>query len=92
MTEDVSDGTDSNGIVTREQFATMLYRYAGEPEVSGDLSAYTDADRVSDWATDAMLWATQKGIVAGLTATTLDPQGTATRAQAAAMLMRFIEL
>lgn len=92
MTEDVSDGTDPNGLVTREQFATMLYRYAGEPDVSGNLSAYTDASIVSDWAQDAMTWAVSNGIITGVTATTLDPQGTATRAQAAAMLMRFVEL
>ena len=91
MSDGISDGTDPNGLVTREQFATMLYRYAGEPDVSGDLSTFTDADSVSDWATDAMLWATQNGIITGITATTLDPQGTATRAQAAAMLMRFME-
>lgn len=92
MTKGVSDGTDPNGLVTREQFATMLYRYAGEPDVSGNLSAYTDASIVSDWAQDAMTWAVSNGIITGVTATTLDPQGTATRAQAAAMLMRFVEL
>ena len=92
MESGVSDGTDPNGLVTREQFATMLYRYAGEPEVSGSLSAFTDATNVSDWAADAMLWATQNGIITGVTATTLDPHGTATRAQCAAMLMRFAEL
>ena len=85
----VSDGTDPNGLVTREQFAAMLYRYAGEPAASGSLSAYTDADSVSEWATDAMLWATQNGIITGTTAATLAPQGAATRAQCAAMLMRF---
>ena len=92
MENGVSDGTDPNGLVTREQFATMLYRYAGEPAVSGGLSAYTDAASVSEWATDAMLWATKNGIITGVTATTLDPQGTTTRAQCAAMLMRFAEL
>ena len=86
----VSDGTDPNGLVTREQFATMLYRYAGEP-AAGSLSAYTDAESVSEWATDAMLWATQNGIITGTTADTLAPQSTATRAQCAAMLMRFAE-
>ena len=90
MESGVSDGTDPNGLVTREQFATMLYRYAGEP-AAGSLSAYTDAESVSEWATDAMLWATQNGIITGTTATTLAPQGAATRAQCAAMLMRFAE-
>ena len=92
MESGVSDGTDPNGLVTREQFATMLYRYADEPEGSGSLSAFTDAASVSAYAVDAMLWATQNGIITGVTATTLDPQGTATRAQCAAMLMRFAEL
>ena len=91
MESGVSDGTDPNVLVTREQFAAMLYRYAGEPAVSGSLSAYTDAESVSEWATDAMLWATQNGIITGTTADTLAPQGAATRAQAAAMLMRFME-
>ena len=87
----VSDGTDPNGYVTREQFATMLWRYAGEPEASGSLSAYSDADSVSEWAASAMAWAVENGIVTGVTTTTLVPQGTATRAQAAAMLMRYME-
>lgn len=91
MESGVSDGTDPSCLVTREQFAAMLHRYAGEPAVSGSLSAYTDAASVSEWATDAMLWATQNGIITGTTAATLAPQGTATRAQAAAMLMRFAE-
>ena len=91
MESGVSDGTDPSCLVTREQFAAMLHRYAGEPAVSGSLSAYTDAASVSEWATDAMLWATQNGIITGTTAATLAPHGTATRAQAAAMLMRFAE-
>ena len=87
----VSDGTDANGLVTREQFATMLWRYAGEPASDYSLAAYTDASGVSDWAQAAMCWAVENGIITGVSATTIDPQGTATRAQAAAMLMRFIE-
>ena len=91
MESGVSDGTDPNRLVTREQFAAMLYRYAGEPAASGSLSTFTDAASVSEWATDAMLWATQNGIITGTTAATLAPQGAATRAQCAAMLMRFAE-
>ena len=74
----VSDGTDPNGLVTREQFATMLLRYAGEPASAQSLSAFTDAASVSGWAGTAMAWAVEKGIVTGVTATTLVPQGTAT--------------
>ena len=92
MAEGVSDGADPNGLVTREQFATMLYRYAGEPASNYSLGAYTDADSVSSWAEPAMRWAVEHGIITGVTESTLAPQGTATRAQCAAMLMRFVEL
>ena len=91
MAEGVSDGTDPNGLVTREQLATMLWRYAGEPASDYSLSAFTDAGSVSDYAATAMAWAVEHGIITGVTDTTLVPQGTATRAQCAAMLMRFVE-
>ena len=89
MANGVSDGSDPNGLVTREQFATMLWRYAGEPASSYSLSAFTDANSVSDWAETAMAWAVEHGIITGMTDTTLVPQGSATRAQCAAMLMRY---
>ena len=92
MANGVSDGTDADGYVTREQLATMLWRYAGEPASSYSLSAFTDAANVSDYAATAMAWAVEHGIISGVTDTTLVPQGTATRAQCAAMLMRFAEL
>ena len=92
MAEGVSDGTDANGLVTREQFATMLWRYAGEPASSYSLSAFTDAASISAYAQQAMAWAVEKGIIEGVTDTTIVPAGTATRAQCAAMLMRFAEL
>ena len=92
MAEGVSDGTDPNGLVTREQMVTMLWRYAGEPESTVSLSAYTDADSVSDWAETAMRWAIDEGIITGMTDTTLVPQGTATRAQCAAIFMRFDQM
>ncbi len=91
MANGVSDGENANGYVTREQLATMLWRYAGEPASSYSLSAFTDADSVSDYAATAMAWAVEHGIITGVTDTTLVPQGTATRAQCAAMLMRFVE-
>ena len=91
MAEGVSDGTMATGSVTREQMATMLYRYAGEPVVGGSLSGYPDTAKVSDWAVDAMIWATQNGIINGMDGM-LNPQGGATRAQLAAMLMRFGEI
>ena len=92
MANGVSDGTDADGYVTREQLATMLWRYAGEPDSDYSLSAFTDAGSVSGYAAAAMAWAVEHGIISGVTDTTLAPQGTATRAQCAAMLMRFAEL
>ncbi|HIT30013.1 MAG TPA: S-layer homology domain-containing protein [Candidatus Scatomorpha stercoravium] len=91
MANGVSDGTDADGYVTREQLATMLWRYAGEPDSDYSLSAFTDAGSVSGYAAAAMAWAVEHGIISGVTDTTLAPQGTATRAQCAAMLMRFVE-
>ena len=69
----------------------MLWRYAGSPGASADLSGYTDAASVSDWAAPAMAWCVEQGIIGGTTATTLSPQAEATRAQVATILMRFIE-
>ena len=89
MESGVSDGTDPNGLITREQLVTMLYRFAGEPEHGGSLSAYADAKSVSSWAAGAMAWAVEEGVISGVTSTTLEPQSTATRAQCAAVLMRF---
>ena len=86
----ISDGTDPNATITREQLAAMLYRYAGSPAVRGNVESFSDAQQVSAWAEDAVIWAVQEGIIAGTTADMLTPQGTATRAQTAAMLERFI--
>ena len=77
--------------ISRQDLALMLYRYAGKPAVTGDLDGFTDADKVGDWAEEAMAWAVAEGIVQGDTPTTLNPTGTATRAEAAAMLQRFQE-
>lgn len=77
--------------ISRQDLALMLYRYAGEPAVTGDLDGFTDGDQVGDWAEEAMAWAVAEGIVQGDTPTTLNPTGTATRAEAAAMLQRFLE-
>ena len=90
METGVSDGTNPMGSITREQLATMLYRYEGSPAVSGSLNAYPDANQVSDWAVDAMIWATEEGIINGINGY-LKPQDGATRAQLATMLMRWRE-
>lgn len=84
-----------NDPITREQLAVILYRYAHHKgyDVSGeaDLSAFTDRDTTSDYAVNAMAWANDTGLITGVTDTTLAPLGNATRAQVAAILMRFCE-
>ena len=87
----VSDGTDPNGSITREQLAAMLYRYCGSPAVSGSLSTYADAASVSAFASDAMQWCVNNGIINGMDGL-LNPQGQATRAQVSAMFARYIRL
>lgn len=86
----ISDGRAPEAGITREQLVTMLYRYADDPEAGGTLDAFADADTVSAYAVDAMRWAAANGIVNGSHGR-LNPQGNATRAQVAAMLMRFCE-
>ena len=94
MKNGISDGTNMEGEITREQLAAMLYRYAKlkgyDVSASADISGYTDASSVSGWATDAMRWAVSAGLINGRTATTLAPQGNATRAEVASILMRFM--
>lgn len=95
--KNIVNGTDSGTFspdlsITREQLAAMLYRYAGEPSVSADLKSYTDAVSISPYAEKAVEWCVAEGILTGRTASTLAPQGTATRAECAAMLQRFAAL
>ena len=87
-----ADAFSPNASITREQLAAMLYRYAGEPSVSADLSAYTDTVDISPYASKAVEWCVAKGILSGKSATRLAPQDTATRAECAAMLQRFAAL
>ena len=87
----VSDGTDPNGSITREQLAAMLYRYCGSPAASGGLSTYADAASVSAFASDAMQWCVNNGIINGMDGL-LNPQGQATRAQVSAMFARYIRM
>ena len=92
IVEGVSDTSFApNAEITREQLAAILWRYAGEPATAANLAGYADGASVSAYAVDAMRWCVEHGIITGTTAATLEPQGTATRAQAAAMLMRFAE-
>ena len=76
--------------VTREQLALMLYRYVGAPAVSGSLDSFPDADSVSDWAVQGMTWAVENGLITGTGAGELNPQGTASRAEVATLLARFV--
>ena len=87
----VSDGTNPNANITREQLVTMLYRYAGSPKADGQLDSFSDAASVSTYAADAMQWAVANGIVNGSNGK-LNPQNNATRAEVAAILMRFCEM
>jgi hypothetical protein len=86
-------GTDDP--VTREQMATILHRYASykhyDTTRAADLSSYTDSPEIGDWAQTAMQWANAEGLITGRTTTTLAPRGSATRAEVAAIIMRFVE-
>ena len=98
---DIVNGTSAttfapNSPITREQMATMLYRFAqykGMDVVTlqEHLTGYPDGDQVSDYAIPAMNWAVGQGLIAGMENGTLVPQGSATRAQVATILMRFCE-
>ena len=87
----VSDGTNPTANITREQLVTMLYRYAGSPAADGRLDGFADAVSVSSYAEKAMPWAVANGIVNGSDGK-LNPQDNATRAEVAAILMRFCEM
>ena len=81
--------------ITREQLAAIFYRYVDykgyDLTVKGNLDKFKDADKITDYAKTAMQWAVGSGLVKGKSGNLLDPQGTATRAEIAAMLHRFIE-
>lgn len=87
------DAFGANDAITREQLAAILCNYAaykGEDVSSGAaLDGYSDAASVSDWAGESVEWAVAEGLLSGVTNNELAPQGSATRAQVAAMLQRF---
>lgn len=96
ITNGYKDGTfKPDEPVTREQFAVMLYRYSEykkydvSVDENVDLQKFSDAEDISDWAVEAMEWAYAEGIIEGFASSTLEPDGYATRAQAATMLMRY---
>jgi hypothetical protein len=85
----------TNDSITREQLSAILHRYVQykgcDTSKSAELTKFADAPSVSEWAADAIKWAVAEGLITGTTETTLDPKGAATRAQVAAILMRFAE-
>ena len=91
----ISSGADLDAPVSREQLATMLYRYAVssglDTTASGTLTGFTDAGSVSGYASDAMAWAVGAGLISGNPDGTLAPRDSATRGEVAAILMRFCE-
>ena len=95
ITEGTSETTFApNSALSREDMATLLYRFADfeteEPiEITGDLSGYTDADLVADYAVNAMTWAVGEGVISGIGNNTLAPDNTASRAQMATVLTRY---
>ena len=86
----ISDGTNMEQNLTREQLALMLWSYAGKPDARQSLTGYPDMGSVSNWAKQAMAWAVENGLISGVDGA-LAPQGEATRAQVATILMRFVE-
>lgn len=95
---DVVNGYDNNIFladqnITREELAQMLYNYAKykgyDVSASANLSQYPDGAKVSDWAKTALSWANGNGLITGHENNTIDPNGTANRAQTATILMRF---
>lgn len=81
-----------NSSITREQLVTMLYRMAGSPDsaAAASLTSYTDGSSVQGYATDAVAWATQNGIINGYGDGSIRPSGYATRAEVCTLLMRFV--
>ena len=93
----ISDGTQPAASVTREQFATMLYRFAEYKKLNTDgsgamgMAGYTDVESISAWARDAMTWAVLSGVMEG-SGGALRPQALCSRAEAAQILTRFAKL
>ena len=94
----MGDGTFApNDNITRQEMATMLYRYwklqGGKYTAKDDvLAGYQDRGEVADWALEAMSWTVQSGIIVGMTPTTLNPAGSATRAQVALVLVNYLKM
>lgn len=96
IVQGVGNGFDPDGNITREQMATILYRYANvvgmDTGVEGDTSNYSDSGEVSSWAQEAMTWAVGVGLISGKDNATLDPAGFATRTEVATIYQRMVAL
>ncbi len=91
MQNNISDGTDANGEITREQLVTMLYRFVGAQGENKSIAGFQDAAQVSDWAQAAMEWAYGMGVMNGNADGTMNPKGDTTRSQLAQFFMNFIQ-
>ncbi len=92
VAKSVSDGSNPEDPVSREQIVTMLYRYAGSPEITDtSVQSYPDSELVSPYAINAFNWAISCGIINGMDDGTLNASGDASRAQVSAMMERFIK-
>lgn len=90
----VSDGTKPGNDITREELAVMLWRYAAKPDANlSVLDSYTDSSNIHNWSgfRQAVAWAVENGLIKGVGGGRLNPQGTATRAQAVTILLRYCE-
>ena len=90
IAQGISDGRNPDSTVTREQFAAMLHRCAGSPAATERELRFSDAEAVSGYAREAVRWASENGILSGYGNGSFSPGGKATRAQAAAMLARYV--
>ena len=90
MSFGITDGTNPDNSITREQMVTTLWRYLGSPKVEVSLENYLDTDKISDYAKEAIAWAVKEGIIVGWD-NMLMPQDTATRAQAATIFKNLME-
>lgn len=87
----LSDGSNPTGDISRQQLVTILWRAAGSPKADGTLASYADASSVANYAKEALAWAVKAGIVSGTDAKNLSPESDASRAQVAAILMRYLQ-
>ena len=92
MATGVSDGTNPNNPITREQFAKMLWSLQGEPKADYSLDGFADEAKTSSWATDGLNWAVSVGLINGRNGTHLAPKDNASRAESCTLLLRYIDM